>query len=104
LQKRAVFGRAGFALLLSALQLYPVETVTATTLRQARRRIAQAPRARDLDLDDAIYLATAVDGQAHLLTSQDSDLLSLGEAYEEIQIVDWQGMKRELRKRSLSGG
>jgi predicted nucleic acid-binding protein len=104
LQKRAVFDRAGFELLLSALQLYPVETVTTTTLRQARRRIAQAPRARDLDLDDAIYLATAVDGQAHLLTSQDSDLLSLGEAYEEIKIVDWQGMKCELRKRGLSGG
>lgn len=99
--KRAVFDRAGFQLLLNTLQLYPPVAVSVTTLRAARRRISQAAQARDLDLDDAIYLASAVDGAAHLLTSQDSDLLSLGGAYEEVSIVDWQGLVRELKTRGL---
>jgi predicted nucleic acid-binding protein len=102
LMRRAIFDRAGFTLLLGALQLYlPVE-VTATTLRAARRRIAQAARARDLDLDDAIYLACAVDGDAHLLTSEDSDLLTLGDEYQGVKIVSWNGLKQALRERGLT--
>ena len=55
------------------------------------------PRARDRDLDDAIYLACAVDGNAHLLTSQDSDLLLLGDDYEGVRIVDWLQFESELK-------
>jgi hypothetical protein len=94
--RRAAFDRVGFHLLLGALQLLPPVEVSATTLRAARRRIAQAARARDLDLDDAIYLACAVDGEAHLLTSQDSDLLSLGDVYEGVRIVTWPAFVDEL--------
>jgi hypothetical protein len=101
LMRRAVFDRDGFALLLGALRLYPPVEVTATTLRAARRRITQAVRARDLDLDDAVYVACAVDGGAHLLTSQDSGLLHLGTEYEGVKIVNWNGLKDELRKRGL---
>lgn len=39
-------------------------------MRNARRRISQAPRSAERDLDDAIYLACAVDGHAHLLTTE----------------------------------
>jgi predicted nucleic acid-binding protein len=101
LQRRAVFDRAGFEIFLSALQLLPPVAVTATTLRAARRRIQQAARKRDLDLDDAIYLACAVDGEARLLTSEDSDLLSLGTPYEGVEIMNWQGFAAELRHRKL---
>jgi predicted nucleic acid-binding protein len=101
LMRRASFDRTGFTLLLGALQIYPPIEVTATTLRSVRRRIAQATRARDLDLDDAVYVACAVDGDAHLLTSQDSDLLHLGSEYEGVKIVDWGGLKEELRERGL---
>ncbi len=102
LAKRAVFDRNGFELLLSALQLFQPVALSATSLRAARQRISQATRARDLDLDDAIYLAAAVDGNAHLLTSQDSDLLSLGDAYADVRIVDWRGLTMELKVRGLS--
>lgn len=44
-----------------------------------RRRISQAPREVERDLEDAVYLACAVDGEAHLLTTEDSDLRLLGE-------------------------
>ncbi len=101
LMRRVIFDRAGFTLLLGALQAYPPVEVTATTLRAVRRRIAQAARARDLDPDDAIYVACAVDGDAHLLTSQDSDLLHLGDEYEGVKIVDWTGLRDELRSRGL---
>lgn len=102
LMGRALFDRAGFNLLLAALQLHPPVDVSATTLRAARRRIQQAVRARDLDLDDAIYLACAVDGDARLLTSQDSDLHSLGEMYEGVRIVNWVGLAEELRACGLA--
>jgi predicted nucleic acid-binding protein len=76
--RRAEFDRIGFQLFLAALQLDPPVAISVTTMRNARRRISQAPRAAERDLDDAIYLACAVDGEAHLLTSEDSDLRSLG--------------------------
>ena len=43
-------------------------------MRNARRRISQAPREAERDLEDAVYLACAVDGEAHLLSTEDSDL------------------------------
>jgi predicted nucleic acid-binding protein len=48
-------------------------------MRKARRRIEQSPRAAERDLEDAVYLACAVDGEAHLITTEDSDLRSLGD-------------------------
>ena len=67
-----------------------------TTLRNARRRISQAPRSAERDLDDAIYLACAVDGDAHLLTTEDSDLRLLGDSYEGVLIIGWRDLKAEL--------
>ncbi len=101
IQRKAVFDRIGFRLFLAALRLPPPVEVSATTLRAARRRIDQATRERDRDLDDAIYLACAVDGDAKLLTSQDSDLLSLGSIYEGVQVMNWQAFTAELRSRHL---
>lgn len=101
IQRKAVFDRIGFRLFLAALRLPPPVEVSATTLRAARRRIDQATRERDRDLDDAIYLACAVDGDAQLLTSQDSDLLSLGSIYEGVQVMNWQAFTAELRSRQL---
>jgi len=54
----------GFQLFLTALQLEPPIVVSVTTMRNARRRILQAPCAAERDLDDAIYLACAVDCEA----------------------------------------
>ncbi|MFN7949909.1 MAG: PIN domain-containing protein [Blastocatellia bacterium] len=87
IQRKAVFDRTGLRLFLAALQLHPPVEVSALTLRAARRRLDQAAKARDRDLDDTVYLACAVDGEAQLLTSQDSDLLSLGDVYEGVQVV-----------------
>lgn len=86
IMRRAEFDRFGFQLFLAALQLKPPIAISATTMRNARRRISQASRAAERDLDDAVYLACAVDGEAHLLTTEDSDLLLLGErAYCELE-------------------
>ncbi len=99
--KRAVFDRAGFELLLAALQLTPPIAVSVVAMRAARRRITQATRTAERDLDDAVYLACAVDGNAHLLTTEDSDLRSLGSEYEGLQIVGWNDLKSELLERKL---
>jgi hypothetical protein len=101
IRRRAVFDRGGFELFLTALQLLPPTEVSAATLRAARRRIDQAVRARDRDLDDAVYLACAVDGEAQLLTSEDSDLLNLGRIYEGVQIMNWRSFAADLRQRQL---
>ena len=63
----------------------PGVRVSATTMRKARRRIEQAPRVAALDLGDAIYLACAVDGESHQITTEDSDLRALGDEYERVQ-------------------
>ena len=96
--RRAVFDRPGFALFLAALRLTPPVTISATTLRKARRRIEQAPRASERDLDDAVYLACAVDGGARLITTEDSDLRSLGDEYEGVLILSWGEFLAYLRR------
>ena len=101
IMQRAMFDRTGFQLFLAALQLSPPVAVSATTMRQARRRISQATREAERDLDDAVYLACAVDGQAHLLTTEDSDLRSLGDVYEGVPIVSWHELRQELSARKL---
>ncbi len=101
IMRRAEFDRLGFQLLLAALQLRPPVEVTITTMRNARRRISQAPRSSELDLDDAVYLACAVDGNAHLLTTKDSDLRLLGKSYADVRIVNWHELEDELTKRGL---
>lgn len=70
-------------------------------LLDARRRISQAPRAAERDLNDAVYLTCAVDGEAHLLTTEDSDLRSLGETYQSVRIVNWDELRATLAKRGL---
>ncbi len=90
-----------FRLFLAALRLPPPIEVSATTLRAASRRIDQATKERDRDLHDAIYLACAVDGDAQLLTFQDSDLLNRGSVYESVQIVNWLAFAAELGNRQL---
>src|SRR5262249_50340508 len=101
IMRRAEFDRVGFQLFLSALQLWPAVNISIATMRDARLRISQAPRSAECDLDDAIYLACAVDGNAQLLTSEDSDLLLLGESYKNVRIVDWRELKKELVRRGF---
>ena len=101
LMRKAVFDRTGFQLLVSALQIHPSISVSATTLREVRQRMEQASRARERDLDDAIYLACAIDGEAHVLTSEDSSLLSLGSPYEGIHIVTWAELLVDLQARGF---
>lgn len=101
LNRRFSFDLRSFQIFLAALQLSNPVMVSATTLRSARRRLLQAPRLAERDLEDAIYLACAVDGDAHLLASEDSDLLTLGSNYEGVRIVDWAEMKKELAMRGL---
>lgn len=104
LARRAVFDRPGFELFLAALRLSTAVKISATTLRRARGRIEQAPRAAERDLDDAVYLACAVDGRAHLITTEDSDLRSLGGEYEGVLILSWQEFSEYLRKYAASQG
>ncbi len=99
--RRAEFDRVGFQLFLATLQLEPPVAVSVTTMRNARRRISQAPRAAERDLDDAVYLACAVDGEAHLLTTEDSDLRLLGDTYQDVRIVSWRELREELMTRGL---
>lgn len=99
IMRRAEFDRIGFQLFLAALQLEPPIAISVTTMRNARRRISQAPRAAERDLDDAIYLACAVDGKAHLLTTEDADLRLLGETYQSVRIVNWKELKATLVER-----
>lgn len=104
IMRRAEFDRVGFQLFLAALQLEPPVVVSVTTMRNARRRISQAPRAAERDLDDAVYLACAVDGEAHLLTTEDSDLRLLGDTYQDVSVVSWRELKDELATRGLLVG
>jgi predicted nucleic acid-binding protein len=99
--RRAEFDRVGFDLLIAALQLEPAVAVSVKTMRDARRRISQAPRAAERDLEDAVYLACAVDGHAQFLVTQDSDLRSLGETYQGVYIVSWSELEVEMVKRRL---
>jgi len=101
IMRRAVFDRLGFELFLATLRLTPAVRVSATTMRKARRRIEQAPRAAERDLEDAVYLACAVDGEAHLITTEDSDLCSLGDEYEGVLILSWGEFTDYLREHGL---
>jgi hypothetical protein len=101
IMRRAAFDRTGFHLLLAALQLSPPVPVTVTTLREVRRQIAQAPHARQRDLDDALYLACALDGGAQVLTSNDSTLLGLGSPYAGVRIIPWRAFREEVAARGL---
>ena len=96
IMRRAVFDRLGFELFLATLRLTPAVRVTATTMRKARRRIEQAPRVAERDLEDAVYLACAVDGGAHLITTEDSDLRSLGDEYVGVRILSWSEFRDHL--------
>ena len=99
--RRTVFDRVGFELFLGALRLTPAVPVSATTMRKARRRLEQATRSSERDLDDAVYLACAVDGDAHLITTEDSDLRLLGDEYEGIRILSWNECREYLRQHGL---
>ena len=101
IMRRAVFDRLGFELFLATLKLSPAVRVSATTMRKARRRIEQAPRAAERDLEDAVYLACAVDGGAHLITTEDSDLRSLGDEYEGVLILSWNEFLAYVRRQGL---
>jgi len=104
IMRRAAFDRLGFELFLATLRLTPAVRVSATTMRRARRRIEQAPRAAERDLADAVYLACAVDGGAHLITTEDSDLRSLGDEYEGVLILSWNEFLAYLRQHGLIAG
>lgn len=101
LMARAAFDRTGFALFTQALRFHQKVRVSAETMKRARRRLGQAVKAKDRDLDDAVYLACAVDGDAFLLVSKDSDLRSLGDEYEGVLIAGWQRLEEELRARGI---
>ena len=87
--------------MLAALRLHTPVFVSVTTLQEVRRQISQAAHARQRDLDDAIYLACALDGGAQVLTSNDATLLGLGSPYAGVRIVPWQTFVEELRARGL---
>lgn len=97
----AAFDRTGFTLFTQALRLQQKVKVSAETMKRARRRLEQAMKAKDRDLDDAVYLACAVDGDAFLLVSKDSDLRALGAEYEGVLIAGWQRLEEELRARDI---
>jgi predicted nucleic acid-binding protein len=99
--RRAFFDRIGFNSLMAALQLSQPVKLSAATIRAARRRLEQAPKSRDRDLDDAVYLACAVDGRARMLVSKDSDLRSIGNRYEAVRVVGWVEFEEELRASGL---
>jgi predicted nucleic acid-binding protein len=101
IRRRAVFDRTGFELFIAALKLTSAVEVSVTTLRKARRRIEQAARSGERDLDDAVYLACALDGDARLITTEDSDLRSLGDEYEGVLILGWSECRKYLRLRGL---
>jgi predicted nucleic acid-binding protein len=101
IMRQAVFDRLGFELFLAALRLTPAVRVSATTVRKARQRIEQAPRVAERDLEDAVYLACAVDGDAHLITTEDSDLRTLGDEYEGVLILSWDEFRDYMRERGL---
>lgn len=101
IMRRVVFDRLGFELFLAALRLTPTVRVSATTMRKARRRIEQAPRVAERDLQDAVYLACALDGGAHLITTEDSDLRSLGDDYEGVRILAWDEFRDYIQERGL---
>ncbi|HKZ81820.1 MAG TPA: PIN domain-containing protein [Pyrinomonadaceae bacterium] len=102
IMRRAEFDGVGFQLFLAALQLQPPVAVSMATMSNARRRISQAPRSAERDLEDAVYLACAVDGRAQLLTTEDSDLRLLGDSYEDVRIINWRELKREFLRRGLA--
>ena len=102
LMARAAFDRTGFTLFTQALRFHPRVKVSAETMKRARRRLEQAVKAKDRDLDDAVYLACAVDGDAFLLVSKDSDLRSLGDDYEGVRIAGWQRLEEELQTRGIA--
>lgn len=104
LMARAAFDRTGFTLFTQALRFHQKVKVSAETMRRARRRLEQAVKAKDRDLDDAVYLACAVDGDAFLLVSKDSDLRALGAKYESVLIAGWQRLEEELLARGLELG
>jgi predicted nucleic acid-binding protein len=98
---RAAFDRTGFTLFTQALRFHRKVNVSAETMKRARRRLEQAVKAKDRDLDDAVYLACAVDGEAFLLVSKDSDLRALGAEYEGVLIAGWQRLEEELLARGI---
>lgn len=102
-QKRASFDRAGFEIFLATLALTPPVSVSTATLGRARRRIRQATRSAERDLDDAIYLACAVDGNAQLITTDDNDLRSLGNEYEGVKILSWNQFRGYLNDLKIAG-
>jgi hypothetical protein len=101
IMRRAAFDRTGFHLLLTALQLHPPVPVSVAALRDVRWQIEQAAHARQRDLDDAIYLACALDGSAQVLTSNDATPLGLGSPYAGVRIVPWREFVVELQRRGL---
>src|SRR5262245_18351248 len=99
IMRHAAFDRTGFHLLLAALKLHPPVAVSVTALREVRLQISQAAHARQRDLDDAIYLACALDGDAQLMTLNDATLLGLGSPYAGVRITPWQMFVEELQAR-----
>lgn len=103
LARRAVFDRPGFEPFLAAPRLGPAVKISATTLREARRRIGQAPRAAERDPDAAAYLACAVDGVgARLITTGDSDLRSPGDEYEGVLVLSWEEFREHLTRHGFT--
>ena len=68
---------------------------------RVRRAGASSSRVAECDLEDAVYLACAVDGRAHLITTEDSDLRSLGDEQEGVRILSWDEFRAHLRRLGL---
>ncbi len=95
---KAEFDHQGFELLLSLFYQSPPVMISAGSLSAARARISQSARKREQDKEDAIYLACAADGQADLVVSNDATILSIGDEYEGIRVIDARRLRDELSR------
>ena len=66
-------------------------------LAEARRLISSLGRPKKLrDLDDAIFLATAEEGNALYLVSEDRSIQTMGDKYGQSKIVVWWHMLEQI--------
>lgn len=63
--------------------------ITAHSLGEARKQIC--------DPDDSHFLATALDGEADVITTGDSDIYKLGSHYKQIEILSLQQFLKKVK-------
>ena len=86
-----VINTEGYQVLETAIRLTGLKVdLTVQSMVNARKTLLSPGRKeKQKDPDDAHILATASEGQVMYITSDDDDILSLGNSYEGISIVKW---------------